>query len=98
MKSTAQTGKGRKPVLATGRRNQRGEGSSKSIPEDIIEPKCWELDFMGKVQPVFINMVNIQQWRPFLTPEGVLYPELVRQHVLQSGDIVIGKCTESGQD
>ena len=65
IKSTAQkpveSGKGRKKAPATSRRKQRGEGSSKSIPEDIMEPKSWDLEFMAKVQPIFVDMVDIQK-------------------------------------
>ena len=34
---------------------------------------------MARVEPVFVDMIEMQQWRPFLTHEGVIYPELVRQ-------------------
>ena len=61
-----------------------GEGSSKSIPADIMEPKTWDLEFMGKVEPVFVDMVEIQKWGSFLTHEEEIYPELVHSSTTHS--------------
>ena len=60
-------------------KRKQGEGSSKAFPADIMEPKSWDLAFMEKVEPVFVDMVEIQKWRSFLTDEDAIYPELVRQ-------------------
>ena len=50
-----------------------------AIPEDILEPKSWDLNFMYTVEPVFIEMVQLQKWRKFLTYEDAIYPNLVRE-------------------
>ena len=52
------------------KRKEKGDGSSnqKGVPEDILEPKCWDLNFMKIVEPVFVKMVQLQKWRNWVDP------------------------------